>query len=175
MSSEELFPIVNESGETLGSAPRSVCHDGVSHLLHPVVHLHIVSTGGDRVLLQKRSADKDIQPGKWDTAVGGHVGFGETISDALMRESREELGIDASAAVFQERYVWASPRERELVHVHLLRVDESGLDVSFDPVEIDGVRFWSIDQLRDARGRGVLTPNFEKEFFERILPRLGDI
>ena len=45
-------------------------------LLHPVVHLHVMREGGF-LYLQKRAMDKDIQPGKWDTAVGGHVDFGE--------------------------------------------------------------------------------------------------
>lgn len=169
---EELFPIVNERGETVGSAPRSVCHDGVSHLLHPVVHLHIVSRDGGRVLLQKRSMDKDVQPSKWDTSVGGHVDYGECVREALMRESREELGVDASSAEAVGRYVWTSPKEHELVNVNLLRVDEDDIKVNFDPVEIDEVRFWSLDELRFAVGRELLTPNFEKEFFERVLPLL---
>ena len=64
----EFFPLVNEAGETIGRASRAECHNG-SKLLHPVVHLHIFNHQGD-LLLQKRSMKKDIQPGKWDTAVG---------------------------------------------------------------------------------------------------------
>lgn len=66
---EEVFPIVNEQGETIGSATRKECHFG-SFRLHPVVHLHIFNSQGE-LYLQKRNMNKDIQPGKWDTAVGG--------------------------------------------------------------------------------------------------------
>ena len=41
---EEWFPIVDEEGNTIGKAVRSVCHDGKSMLLHPVVHLHLFNT-----------------------------------------------------------------------------------------------------------------------------------
>ena len=88
---QEIFPIVDENGTVIGSATRGECHSG-SKLLHPVVHLHVFNSKGD-IYLQKRPEWKDIQPGKWDTAVGGHIDYGETPEEALRREVREELGI----------------------------------------------------------------------------------
>ncbi len=65
----EIFPLVDEQGNVIGSATRSECHSG-SGLLHPVIHLHVFDSEG-RLYLQRRPLWKDIQPGKWDTAVGG--------------------------------------------------------------------------------------------------------
>lgn len=80
----EWFPLVNEEGETIGKATRKECHSG-RKLLHPVIHLHIFNKDGD-LYLQKRSMNKDIQPGKWDTPVGGHIDYGESVEEALRRE-----------------------------------------------------------------------------------------
>ena len=88
---EEMFPVVDEEGNIVGAASRGECHNG-SRLLHPVVHLHLFNSKGE-LYLQRRPLWKDIQPGKWDTAVGGHVDLGESVEMALRREVCEELGV----------------------------------------------------------------------------------
>ena len=77
---EELFPVVDAAGRVVGRATRGECHGG-SMLLHPVVHLHLFNSRGE-LYLQKRPAWKDIQPGRWDTAVGGHIDYGENVEEA---------------------------------------------------------------------------------------------
>ena len=165
----ELFPVVNGEGRVTGCATRGECHNGMSMLLHPVVHLHILTPDRGSIMLQRRSMSKDIQPGRWDTAVGGHVDYGETVADALLRESAEELGIDASEARPLCRYEWRSERERELVNVYILMADPVSLSVTPDPDEVDEVRFWPFADLEAIRGGGILTPNFEQEL-DRIMP-----
>ena len=114
MNKEEWFPLIDEQGNTIGKATRRECHNG-SKLLHPVVHLHIINNDGE-LYLQKRSTNKDIQPGKWDTAVGGHIDYGETIEEALAREVREELGITHFIPIHVLTYIFESDREREMVN-----------------------------------------------------------
>lgn len=154
----ELFPVVDADGNTIGCATRGECHDG-SKLLHPVVHLHVFNNVGD-IYLQQRPLWKEIQPGKWDTAVGGHVDYGENVADALLREVREEIGITDFVPVPLVRYQFESERERELVYVYKTVYD--GEVAPSD--ELDGGRFWSIAEVDAVIGKGILTPNFEKEF-----------
>ena len=158
-NSEERFPLVDEEGHVIGSATRGECHNG-SKLLHPVVHLHVFNSKGE-VYLQKRPEWKDIQPGKWDTSVGGHLDAGETPEQALVREVREELGITDFQPERKGMYVFESRRERELVYVNSTIYD-GPIEPSAE--ELDGGRFWSIDEIREAIGRNLLTPNFESEF-----------
>jgi isopentenyldiphosphate isomerase len=157
---EEWFPIVDEDGNTIGKALRSVCHDGKSMLLHPVVHLHLFNRHGE-LYLQKRSMLKDIQPGKWDTSVGGHVNPGEDPGDAVIREASEELGLNDLSPRFLTRYVWQSSRERELVHSYTII---SGLIPEVNKSEIEEGRFWTKEEITENLDRGVFTPNFEHEF-----------
>ena len=159
-NNEEIFPVVDENGTTVGKATRGECHSG-SKLLHPVVHLHLFDSSG-RIYLQQRPLWKDIQPGRWDTAVGGHIDYGETVEAALRRETQEELGLTGLSVEFLLKYVFESDRERELVHVFRATYDG---DVRPSD-ELDGGRFWSLDELREAFGKGVLTPNFEQEYLK---------
>lgn len=155
---EEMFPVVDEQGNIMGAATRGECHSG-SKLLHPVVHLHVFNTKGE-LYLQKRPAWKDIQPDKWDTAVGGHIDLGESVEMALKREVREELGITDFTPEFITSYVFESAREKELVFVHKTIYDG---EICPNSEELDGGRFWSIDEIKGNIGKGVFTPNFENE------------
>ena len=158
-NNKEKFPIVDEEGRVIGAATRGECHSG-SKLLHPVVHLHVFNSRGE-VYLQKRPEWKDIQPGMWDTSVGGNIDYGETPEQALVREVGEELGITDFVPGRVGKYVFESRRERELVYVHRTIYDGP---VRPSAEELDGGWFWSMDEIRAAIGQQVFTPNFESEF-----------
>ncbi|HSO87988.1 MAG TPA: NUDIX domain-containing protein [Draconibacterium sp.] len=159
LSNEEWVPLVDLQGKVTGQAPRSQVHNG-SKLLHPVVHLHVINHNKN-ILLQKRPVSKQIQPGKWDTAVGGHITAGETLEQALRKEAFEEIGLADFSARMQKVYKWESEVEAELVYL-FTTFDFKNIKVHSD--EVEEVRFWTKNQIENQLGKNVFTPNFEHEF-----------
>lgn len=155
---DELLPVCDLQGRQVGQATRGECHGG-SFLLHPVVHLHVFSPSGE-LFLQRRPLWKDIQPGRWDTAVGGHVDLGETVEQALRREAREELGLTHFLPTLVERYPFRSRREQELVHVFRCVVEQAPQPSA----ELDGGRFFPAEEIRRRLHTDFFTPNFEQEW-----------
>jgi isopentenyldiphosphate isomerase len=162
----EILPLVEPGGLVYGQASRAYCHSG-SHVLHPVVHLHIIDQYS-QVYLQRRSLSKRLLPGYWDTAVGGHVSYGESILEALFRETAEEIGLTAFNPVALGAYIWETERDNEYVFVHAL---VGHPDLHPNVAEVSEGRWWSIPELEEAMGKNILTPNFESEF-RRIKDKL---
>ena len=154
---EEMLPVVELSGVVVGQMTRSYAHSGAK-LLHPVVHLHIIDRDS-RIYLQKRSMTKKLYPGRWDTAVGGHVSYGESIEEALLREAGEELGFFDFNPVFIDSYEYESPLERELICV-FAAVGNFAIDPQ--NFEVDEGRFFTPEEI--AQNTGILTPNFVSEY-----------
>ena len=155
----EWFPIVEPNGMVIGRSTRQYCHSGAKPL-HPVIHIHIIDRYGC-IYLQKRSMKKDIQPGKWDTAVGGHVSYGESIIEAVFREAFEELRFTDFNPIGIEVYEFESAIEKELVNV-FAAVGSYELHPDLD--EVDEGRWWPVEEIDANIGKGVFTPNFESEF-----------
>lgn len=143
----------------VGRATRGECH-GNPALIHAVARVHVWNRAG-LLLLQLRSASKDVQPGKWDTSVGGHLLPGEDAGAAARREMIEELGVPPDDLVFLHRFLMRAPCETEWVSTFSAVHDGP---FSPDPAEIADLRFWTREEIAAALGTGLLTPAFEDEF-----------
>lgn len=155
----EMVPVVEESGLVIGQTTRQSAHSGTK-LMHPVIHLHIINRDGC-LYIQKRSMKKDLLPGCWDTAVGGHVDYGESLEEALYREASEELWFRDFNPLFLKSYVWESAREKELVNVF---ATVGNFTLRPDNDEVTEGRYWNMSDIESDLGKGLFTPNFEQEF-----------
>lgn len=159
---EELVDIVDDADRVVATVTRAEMR--ARHLQHRSVGIAVMSTDG-RLLIHRRSDDKDIWPGWWDIAAGGVVTSGETYDDAARRELAEELGlVDATFDyVGEARFV-----DEELAAIfHLYRVVHDG-PFSFDDGEIVEIRWVTLAELEALR----TTHRFVPDSFTVLLPLL---
>ena len=102
----------------------------------------------DMIIADVLEIDPNVAP--FFFAIGMHclgcsAARGETVEEALMRETREELGLTGVTTTFLLQYVFESEREKELVHV--FRASYDGEVCPSD--ELDGGRFWTMDELKE--------------------------
>lgn len=153
----EVFEVVDEEGRVVGRAPRSACH-GNPALIHRVSHVLVLDAQG-RLYLQRRPDTKDIQPGKWDTSVGGHLDIGEDHEAGARREMREELGLSGDLRPLH-RYLWRTERETELVATYLHEAREEPRPA---PGEIDEGRWFTPADAAALVESGEATPTLAEE------------
>ncbi len=150
---EEHFDICDVHGRLTGeSLPRSVVH--AQGLWHKSAQVWIIDSQ-NRVLLQRRDERKQTDPGKWDISVAGHVSAGQTVLEAALRETEEELGL----ILYPEELelVFIAPREyldtehqfydREFHHTFLCRRDVELSTLRLQPGEVIDVTWQSLDEF----------------------------
>jgi isopentenyldiphosphate isomerase len=155
---DEILEVIDRDGNVLGLAGRSAIHRDPS-LIHRVVHILVFDKKG-RLLLQKRSMNKDVAPGKWDTSVGGHVNPGEDVLEAAKREMKEELGVADCALNYLHSYLFSNHTESELVSTYSCEYNGRFF---FDKNEIEEIAFWGMDKIRENLGKNIFSNHFEKE------------
>lgn len=91
---EEIFDVVNDADEVIGSATRREVHE--KSLLHRA--MFILFLKGDVAILQKRSMKVEHSAGSLGSTAAGHLLKGETYEQGLLRECAEETGFQVNVA-----------------------------------------------------------------------------
>lgn len=159
---EEYFEIVDSKNDVIGQALRSACH-GDPSLIHRSVHVVVFHPEKDSILLQKRSAQKDVQPNKWDTAVGGHLAVGENYETAARREMSEELGLPEHLPLIK-LFDTQIRNSIESENIRTFACEYAGPFI-LQTSEVDEVRFFTRDELKTIvdLDDNSFTPNLKSE------------
>lgn len=94
--SDEAFETYDAEGRRAALAPRSRVHR--EGLWHKAASVFLFRPDG-RLIVQRRSARKDVCPGAWDLSAAEHLQPGETYEQGAARGLREELGVFETVAL----------------------------------------------------------------------------
>ena len=141
---DELLDIVSDEDLIIRQELRSTVHQ--LGLQHRGVHVFLFTQDG-KMLVQKRSADRAASPSMWDCSISEHVKAGESYLDAAMRGMKEEMGVDGieirPLVKFKMNY---GINDNEISTLYEGVVDPAV--VEFDPLEIEQIAYYSIDQIK---------------------------
>ncbi len=154
----EWLPVVDEKGHVIGKATREECHRNPD-LMYPVVRLHVINSSG-QLLLQKRSLHSDIEPGKWDAAVAGHVHFGEDIEKAVLREAREEINFEPEYFDLLEKRIFKAPTSRSLMFIFITQSDR---EIIPNKKEVEDARFFTYSQILEMEKQSLISIGLRQE------------
>lgn len=159
----ELLDIVDEKGNPTGeTVPREVAHrEGIRHR---TAHVWIFRRRGGvvQILLQKRSDNKDSDPGCYDISSAGHIPAGSDYVLSAVRELKEELGVDINGDEliycgqrrfrFEREFHGSMFRDNQVSNVYALWLDREEEDFILQEEEVSEVRWMDFADCVDAVG-----------------------
>ncbi len=112
----------------------------------------------NRLLLQQRQPWKDRYPGCWDLSAGGFVRSGEDSADAVLRELRDELGLQFDRSVLS--FLFTEPFSFVLDDFYLARSDADPASLRLQPEEVSETKWAPQEEIEAmiADGRFVDYP-----------------
>ena len=154
---EERIDIYDEDGRPTGrtmARKGSFLHEG-EYMLYV---LAIIEDASGRILITRRALDKRWAAGWWEVT-GGGVMAGETSAAAVVREVREETGLDVSAEplapVWRYRNVDLARGDNYIVDIYHFHLDFDVADVRLQQREAIGCRLATREQIDALAADGV--------------------
>lgn len=149
----ELIDILDENGNKIGIKDREDAFRDGNFLR--AVHLWIYSPKKNKILIQKRSSKKKYDKNKWDLTCGGHVKAGEDSITAIIRETKEEIGIDISSEnfikLYEEKYIGS---KKYFFDVYFLEKDLDINDLVLQEEEVQDIKYFLIEELENMYNTG---------------------
>lgn len=174
----EYIDVLDDQGQKTGltKSRNDIHRDGD---WHAAAHVWLINPRSE-LLIQRRSASKDVGANKWDISAAGHVEAGSTTRETAFRETNEELGIEILEeemelifTTIQEKTYPDGLRNREFNDVFLVSKDIPLSDFRIQELEISELRYLPWRELQghiDAHDPAFIShPNEYEQLFGYLL------
>lgn len=148
INSDELIFVVDENNNPLSPEIRRIVHK--KNLWHRTTGIWVINKK-KQILAQKRSMQKDQNPGFWEAYFGGHIAPNQTSIDNAKIELGEELGINAEKKdfIFYKACKSDKPTHKEFNHIFAFILDREDLDFTLEESEIDKIIWKDLEEVKD--------------------------
>lgn len=158
----EMIDQYNLRGEKIGVIDKADAHK--LGLWHKSVHVWLINDN-DEILLQYRCGDKKLYPNTWDCSFAGHIGAGESSIESVIREGKEEIGIDVDIAKLE--YIFTNKEilkyedidSREFADVYMLKQNFDLKNIEFQQEEVSDAKYVSLNEFFDLIDNNKLLPH----------------
>lgn len=133
---------------------------------HMVVHVWIVNDKGE-ILIQRRQPWKKGWPNMWDCSAAGAAVLGDSSKAAVVREVKEELGIDLDTSKAQ--LIFTIKTERVFNDTWLVRQNVNIKDIKLQYEEVADAKWSSEAEILEKLSRGEFVDINQVDIFFKIL------
>lgn len=174
----EKIDIIDQDGNITGEVKdRNDVHKyGLPHHASGVIFVAKIG-GGNYILSQQRSFNKEKNAGLWDMSASGHVTSGQTPQDSLIREIKEELGLEVKKTELKLlgkfwRHETYRPDfiENELDYIYIVNKFIEISQIKVQEEEVEDVAWLSVDKFKDMLnvGKAVKRNGVWETLFEKL-------
>ena len=117
--------------------------------------LGVVRRSDGKFLITQRVMTKEWAPGWWEIP-GGAVKAGESSLEAVIREVREETGLDVSGKKggYQFSYHRENKGQNYIVDIYRFDMDAGEEDLRLQKEETMGGKFASLEEIKEIAAKG---------------------
>lgn len=118
---------------------------------------------GDKILTTKRSMTKKIFPGEWEIS-GGHLEKNETHEQCLIREFKEEAGVDIKVGKLAYKYNFVCNYQNYTEYDYLATMKNESQEIILDLAENSEYKWISKNEVEKYFQNSLEKPAVEKGF-----------
>ncbi len=177
----EYLDILDKNGNKTGEIKtRKEVHS--KGYWHKGVHIWIINSKKE-LLVQRRSANKDVYPNKLYISVAGHPVSGEEEIEAIKREFYEEIGVELDTSKLEYLFTFSQEvienegkfLDNQFYDVYLIEMDLdiSKLNLQKDEVsEVKNIYYKKFEKMIENKNKDIVNhPEEWKKLFEILHKR----